>query len=104
LLVLTDFSKATEYVASYACILAEQLKSHTIVLYHSYEVAIPVSEAVAFANDDEAMHESSLQGLKDLEIQIKEKVPRGVVIRQRTDMSGLGDIDSIAKEEGAGLI
>ena len=104
LLVLTDFSKAAEYAASYACILAEQLKSNTIVLYHSYQVAIPVSEAVAFANDEEAMHQTSLQGLKDLEIQIKEKVPHGVVIRQRADMSGLSDIGSIAKEEGAELI
>jgi len=104
LLVLTDFSKAAEFAASYACILAEQLKSSTIVLYHSYQVAIPVSEAVAFANDEEAMHQTSLQGLKDLEIQIKEKVSQGVTIRQRTDMSGLSDINSIAKEEGAELI
>jgi nucleotide-binding universal stress UspA family protein len=104
ILVLTDFSKAAEYAASYACTLAGQLKSHSIVLYHSHAIVLPVSEAAFMTADDESMHQEAVQNLKDLEIQIKDKIPPGVTIRHRTDISRLTEINSIAEEEGAGLI
>jgi nucleotide-binding universal stress UspA family protein len=104
LLVLTDFSKTAEVAALYACTLASQLQAQTIVLYHSYQAPIPVSDALVWVNIDETVPQSAIEGLQELESQIREKVPKGVLIRHRSDTIHLTDINHVAKEEEAGLI
>ncbi|HMI78473.1 MAG TPA: universal stress protein [Ferruginibacter sp.] len=104
LLVLTDFSKTAEYAAFYACILAKHLGSETIVLYHSQQLALPVSEAVVLESDEKETNRAALKSLEDLEAKISGEVPQTVKILRRTDMIPLIDINSVATEEKAGLI
>jgi len=104
LLVLTDFSKTSEVAALYACTLASQLQAKTIVLYHSYQAPIPVSDSLVWVNIDEALPQSAMESLQEFESRIKEKVPKGVVILHRTDSIRLTEVDRVAKDEEAGLI
>ena len=71
LLVLTDFSKTAELAALYACTLANQIQAQSIVLYHSYQAPIPVSDALVWVNTNEAVPQAAIQGLEELESQIK---------------------------------
>ena len=104
LLVLTDFSDAATCAALYAAMLAKQLNSDTIILYHSRQVSIPVSEAAFVAIDEEASQYTARQELANLELRLKDNIPGGVSIRQRTDATNLNDINTVAKEENADLI
>jgi len=104
LLVLTDFSEAATSAAFYACMLARQLNIHTIVLYHSHQGPIPVSEIALAPVDEETIQCNSLQRLADLELQLKAHIPKETIIRCRADETSLNDINSIAKDEEAELV
>jgi len=74
LLVLTDFSPAANSAADYACELAAQLAIQRIILYHSHQVPIPVSEAVIVMTDEAEDHLTSLRKLKELEELLRKKI------------------------------
>jgi nucleotide-binding universal stress UspA family protein len=104
LLVLTDFSHAADTAAAYACGLAMQLNIQKIILYHSYRVTIPVSEAVVLVPDEEESRSASLLQLKKLKKMLEEKKPAGIELSCRTDALGLSEINTLALEEGATMI
>jgi len=104
LLVLTDFSDTAEHAALYSCMLARHLQSKIIVLYHSYMAGVFFDEGVALVNEMETLSQASLHNLQQLESHIKENIPQNTIIRLRSDTLMLGDINTVAKEEGASLI
>jgi len=106
ILVLTDFSAAAGSAVSYACILSEQLKTEEIILFHSYQIPIPVSEASVFdsSTDENNIRQTAVRDLENLELQVRKKISAHIAIRHRTDTSALGDINNVAQEEGAELI
>jgi nucleotide-binding universal stress UspA family protein len=103
-IVLTDFSQTAKCALLYACTLVKQLKGKTIVLYHSYDIAVPVSEVGVVVADEKSLHESALERLKNIKEEIRENIPPGLVFQYRADEVGLNNINSVAQEEGADLI
>jgi nucleotide-binding universal stress UspA family protein len=104
LLVLTDFSAPAAYAASYACTLAKQLNCKRITLYHSFTSPMAVVEAFVLVTDEEAIHQMAMEGLKDLEIKLREILPAEIAIHCKADTRGLNEISVVADEEGAGCI
>lgn len=87
LMVLTDFSVASENAASYAASLSRQLLSTKLVLYHSYEsILMPVSTGFApvgpgFTESAELSHEK----MKSLKEMLANQVLPVTKIETRTD-------------------
>jgi len=104
LLVLTDFSEAAYYAASYACILARQLGAQHIVLYHSYQSVITPGETVEYVGDEKSLQMIAEEALKNLAFSLIDLAPKELLIRYRTDTSELEEIDDIAADEGAEMI
>jgi len=104
LLVLTDFSKAANTAADYACQLALQLNIQKIVLYHSYQVAVPISEAMVVVTDEENDRLTSVQNLEKLEGALKQKNIAGIEFSYRTDTLDLSNINKVTEEEDASMI
>jgi len=104
LLVLTDFSEAASYAASYACILARQLGTQNIVLYHSYQSVLTPGEGIAYTGDEETLKQVAIEKLTELVGSLHEQVPQGSVMRFRTDTTLLENINEVAVDEGAELI
>jgi nucleotide-binding universal stress UspA family protein len=104
ILILTDFSQAATYAATYACVLAKQLGSRSLVLYHTYQSVISTSESVTFIGDEESLRNEALGVLTDLGKDLQQELPEGTTIRYRADSMGLSEINKIAAEEGAWLI
>jgi len=104
LLVLTDFSEEAKHAAEYAAILAQQLHSKNIVLYHSYQLPVVFSEGALLVTEDDPLEEESLRQLSELENELKKNITKNVTIRNRTDTIALGDINTVAEQEGAAMI
>ena len=101
ILVLTDFSPAAGSAVSYACILSEQLKSEAIILFHSYQIPVAVSEATVFdsGTDEKGIRETAIRELDDLELQVRKKISPSIVLRCRTDTSALSDIIMLRRKK-----
>lgn len=104
LLVLTDFSGTANNAAAYACEIARQLQFDKILLYHSYDIAIPASEAGIMTVDPEQIRLTSLQQLKDIATSLESNCPPGTLFDFRADMLGLNSINALAQEEHASMI
>src|SRR5476651_38952 len=105
ILVLTDFSEAASYAASYACVLARQLNVRKIILYHSCEAVIsPGGEGVIYTGNEESMQEMAREKLSGLAAALHEQVPEGTVIRCCTNGNVLEKINEVIVETGADMI
>jgi len=104
ILVLTDFSEAASYAASYACVLARQLGAGNIVLYHSYQSVVSPGGTVEYTGDEKSLHDIAIEALKGLAHSLKDQVPDEIVLRYVTDTRALEEINDVAIEEGAELV
>ncbi len=104
ILVLTDFSAVSHYAASYACVLAKQLKVPTLVLYHSYQTVIAPSETITYLGDEESLKKVAMQALEDQGRALQDQLPMGTTLRYRTDTRLLDEASMVAAEEAAVMI
>jgi len=104
ILVLTDFSSASYHAASYACLLAKQLKISNIVLYHSYQPVIAPGETNVNTGDSESMEKEAMQALTEQTNSLQGQLPVDITINYRTDTNLLNEISIVAIEESAIMI
>jgi nucleotide-binding universal stress UspA family protein len=74
IIVPTDFSANADHALAYACELANVLKLK-IVLFHAYQVPVPVSEMPAVPFSEEDIRKSSLEGLQQTKENFRNKCP-----------------------------
>src|SRR5437588_364085 len=107
ILVLTDFSDAAFNAAVYAVGLTHQLGVSKLILYHSYEFALPIETAVPLIKpiDTEVFHRDSIEKLTELKDQILTFARDGVSIDLLTDERPLRmAAEAIGFEHNAGLV
>jgi nucleotide-binding universal stress UspA family protein len=104
LLVLTDFSEASAYAASYACILARQLNASNIVLYHTYKAVVTPGESVVYTGDEDSLRHVAVDALIGLSASLAEQVPEGCDLRYQATTRTLDEINTIIEDEHADLI
>lgn len=107
IIVPTDFSETAYNAARYAIGLASQVGATRIVLYHAYELIVPIPDlptAVPMVNMDD-LRESSMEGLRNMQHQLKSKVPANITLDIRADNHLLAaNIDQVCREELADVI
>jgi nucleotide-binding universal stress UspA family protein len=104
ILVPTDFSEASYYAASYACVLAKQLGVPNIVLYHSYKAVITPGESIVYTGDENSLHKVAVDAMIELSASLADQVPPGCDLRYHTDTNSLNEINVVASAENAGMI
>jgi nucleotide-binding universal stress UspA family protein len=103
-LVLTDFSEAAYYAASYACVLAKQLGVSKIVLYHSYKAIITPGESIVYTGDEKELHSLALKAMEELAASLADQVPQGCDLKYITNTFSLEEINRVTIGENAGMI
>ncbi|MBC9931405.1 universal stress protein [Chitinophaga qingshengii] len=107
ILVPTDFSDTAYNAANYALALATQLKVDRIVLYHAYELIVPIPDvptSIPMVNPDD-LRIASLEGLDKMQKELSPVAPEGISIVTRADNTLLAaTINDVAKEEEVSLI
>lgn len=107
IIVPTDFSATAYNAARYALELAGQLGTTRILLYHAYELIVPVPDLPTSMPviDPVDLKESSLEGLEKMREDLGALIPAGAVLDIRAENNLLAaNIDDIAKEEMADII
>lgn len=104
LLILTDFSEASSYAATYGCLLARQLNICDILLYHSTEAVISPGDGVVYSGNEQSLASIANEKLAALAASLKDQAPQGCMIRYRTDDIVLEKINDVIVEEGSELI
>jgi nucleotide-binding universal stress UspA family protein len=104
LLVLTDFSEASAYAASYACILARQLNASNIVLYHTYKAVVTPGESVVYTGDEDSLRHVAIDALIELSASLSDQVPEGCDLRYKASTRSLDEINTIIEDETADLV
>ncbi|MGX5817890.1 universal stress protein [Chitinophaga lutea] len=107
IIVPTDFSGTAYNAARYALGLAGQTGAARIVLYHAYELIVPIPDlptAVPMVNMED-LKASSIEGLQKMKAELAPSAPAGVAIDFRADNHLLAaNIDNVCQEEKADLI
>lgn len=107
IIVPTDFSETAYNAARFALGLAQQLGASRIVLYHAYELIVPIPDmptAVPMVNMED-LRASSVEALQKMKDHLAAEVPAGVVMDFRADNHLLAaNIDRICQEEAADLV
>ncbi|MEO8174118.1 MAG: universal stress protein [Sediminibacterium sp.] len=103
-LVLTDFSEAAYYAASYACVLAKQTGVSRLVLYHSYKAIITPGESIVYTGDEKELHSLADKAMQELTASLADQVPQGCDLRYITNTYSLEEIDSVIDAENADMI
>ncbi|WP_341842404.1 universal stress protein [Chitinophaga caseinilytica] len=107
IIVPTDFSETAYNAARYAIGLAGQTGATRIVLYHAYELIVPIPDlptAVPIVNMDD-LRESSMEGLRNMQTQLKPMVPANITLDIRADNHLLAaNIDQVCREELADVV
>lgn len=107
IIVPTDFSETAYNAARYAIGLAGQTGATRIVLYHAYELIVPIPDlptAVPMVNMDD-LRASSMEGLRNMQSQLKQSVPANITLDIRADNHLLAaSIDQVCREELADII
>lgn len=106
LIVTTDFSGSSVHAAKYAAAISGPLGVRTLVLYHSYSVAPPITE-VPLPEPEElaSAHEDRIRALKILESQISPLMAHQVSVECVTDdLPLLSGVEQLLKQYGGGLI
>jgi nucleotide-binding universal stress UspA family protein len=103
-LVLTDFSEAAYYAASYACVLAKQLQVSKVVLYHSYKAIITPGESIVYTGNEKELHSLAVQAMQELTASLADQVPAGCDMKYITNTNSLEEINAVIIAENADMI
>lgn len=107
IIVPTDFSETAYNAARYALQLANQLGAGRILLYHAYELIVPIPDlptAVPMVDIDE-LRAASNEGLETMRKVLAAELAAGIVLETRAENHLLAaNLDNICNEEGAGLV
>ncbi|SFD30362.1 Nucleotide-binding universal stress protein, UspA family [Chitinophaga sp. CF118] len=107
IIVPTDFSATAYNAARYALGLAGQLDTTRIVLYHAYELIVPIPDLPTSLPvvDPKELKTASLEGLHQMKQDLNALVPPGAVLEIRAENNLLAaNINDIAREEQADMI
>jgi len=113
ILLLTDFSEASLHAGRYAALLTQQLRSERFILYHAYQVIMPVPVSdlpTAYdlgpsMEDSEVQRRKSLQELQSLYEKLRGLAYKDTIMEYRTEDANLAiSINDIVKEAGADLV
>lgn len=107
IIVPTDFSATAYNAARYALGLATQMGTARIVLYHAYELIVPIPDVPTSIPmvDPNELKKASLEGLEHMKQDLLPILPAGVELDYRADNNLLAaHIDNLSKEEKADLI
>jgi nucleotide-binding universal stress UspA family protein len=107
IIVPTDFSETSYNAARYALGLARQMNTARIVLYHAYELIVPIPDvpsSVPMVNPDE-LRSASMEGLDKMKRELEPLLPENTILASRAENHLLpANIDQVAKQEEADLI
>ena len=107
IIVPTDFSETSYNAARYALGLARQMNTARVVLYHAYELIVPIPDvptSVPMVNPDE-LRSASMEGLDKMKRELEVLLPENTILASRTENHLLpANIDQVAKQEEADLI
>ncbi|MFY0252810.1 universal stress protein [Chitinophaga sp. 30R24] len=107
ILVPTDFSDTAYNAAIYAISLAKTIGVSRIVLYHAYELIVPIPDMpsmIPMVNPDD-LRDASLEGLEKMKSELSDLVPSDVTLVTRADNTLLSaTIQDVSKNEEADLI
>ena len=107
IIVPTDFSATAYNAARYALELAGQIGTTRILLYHAYELIVPVPDLPTSIPmvDPKELKTASVEGLETMKQDLEAYVPAGAILDIRAENNLLAaNIDDIAMEEMADLI
>jgi len=106
ILVLTDFSDAAFHAACYAGGLTLQFHSKTLILFHAYDVLLPVPGSGDIAQQtSDALHDQSIENLESLHRQLDKFINPLTTVHCIADPAILsGSINEITKDINADLI
>ncbi len=107
IIVPTDFSETAYNAARYALGLAGQMDTSRIVLYHAYELIVPIPDVpttVPMVNPEE-LRAASLEGLEKMKRELLPLLPDNASLETRAENSLLpAQIDQLCKQEQADLV
>jgi nucleotide-binding universal stress UspA family protein len=107
IIVPTDFSETSYNAARYALGLARQMNTARVVLYHAYELIVPIPDvptSVPMVNPDE-LRSASMEGLDKMMRELEPLLPENTILASRAENHLLpANIDQVAKQEEADLI
>ena len=107
ILVPTDFSDTAYNAATYALALSKSLGAVRIVLYHAYELIVPIPDVptmIPMVNPDD-LREASMEGLEKMKNELGALVPAETSLVIRADNTLLAaTIEEVCKNEEADLI
>jgi len=107
IIVPTDFSATAYNAARYALGLAQQMGTTRIVLYHAYELIVPIPDVPTSIPmvDPNDLKSASLEGLEHMKQDLLPLLPENAVLEYRAENHLLAsNIEDISKEENADLI
>lgn len=118
ILLLTDFSAESLHAARYAALLTQQLRSQRLILFHAYQVIMPlpvsdipvpasaVNEPVnSMIETAEEIRRKSLQALKGLYDQLRQMAYADTIMEYRAEEASLVvSINDVMKETGADVV
>jgi nucleotide-binding universal stress UspA family protein len=107
IIVPTDFSTTAYNAARYALGLAQQMGTTRVVLYHAYELIVPIPDVPTSIPmvDPNELKTASLEGLDRMKQDLLPALPEGVILDCRAENALLAaNIDSLSQEENADLI
>jgi nucleotide-binding universal stress UspA family protein len=107
IIVPTDFSETSYNAARYALGLARQMNTARVVLYHAYELIVPIPDvpsSVPMVNPDE-LRSASMEGLDKMKRELDPLLPENTILASRAENHLLpANIDQVARQEQADLI
>ncbi|RFS22421.1 universal stress protein [Chitinophaga silvatica] len=107
ILVPTDFSDTAYNAAVYAISLANNYGASRIVLYHAYELIVPIPDVptmVPMVNPDD-LKAASMEGLEKMQKELQDLLNPGIAIVVRADNTLLAaTIEEVCKSEEVDLI
>lgn len=107
IIVPTDFSETAYNAAHYALGLARQLQAARVVLYHAYELIVPIPDlptTVPMVNPDE-LRAASLEGLEKMTRELTPLLPANVTLETRAENHLLpANIDQLCRQEQADIL
>jgi nucleotide-binding universal stress UspA family protein len=107
IIVPTDFSATAYNAARYALGLAKQMGTTRIVLFHAYELIVPIPDVPTSLPmiDPNELKVASMEGLERMKQDLLADLPEGVTLDYRADNTLLAaQVDTLSKEEQADLI
>ncbi|OMP78816.1 MULTISPECIES: universal stress protein [unclassified Chitinophaga] len=107
IIVPTDFSAAAYNAARYALGLASQMGASRVVLYHAYELVVPVPDmpsAIPMV-DPADLKAASEEGLEKMQRELATEIPANVILDLRAENHLLAaNIDGFCIDQQADLI